>query len=128
MNPASANNADNDWAEKNLKPEELNNIKWGFCIGAISFLGKFAQKIKMDGFIARRFFKRIRRKYPYVEYLNIDGPLTTDTFVKTAVQYGFKIILGANKPQNYLHHIEDWNIKIINTNNPAEIRELIANL
>jgi glycerophosphoryl diester phosphodiesterase len=91
-----------------LKPD----LAYGLCIGPAR------------GAIAYHF---LVKPYP-VTYLNIDGPLVDEGFMKACVRGGKKTILGAIKTWEYLDKIEPWNVEIINANNPARIKQLLAEM
>ncbi len=88
-----------------LRPD----LTYGLCIGPAS------------GAIAYRF---IVKPNP-ATYLNIDGPLVDDRFVSACVRAGKKVILGARNTWEYLDKIEQWNVEIINADNPARIKQLL---
>ncbi|MEX2715628.1 MAG: glycerophosphodiester phosphodiesterase [Candidatus Sigynarchaeum springense] len=88
-----------------LRPD----LAYGLCIG-----------------LARGTFSYHYLVQPYpVTYLNIDGPLVDDRFVKSCVKNGKKIILGSRNTWEYLDKIEPWNVEIINADNPARIKQLL---
>ncbi|NMC05621.1 MAG: hypothetical protein GYA24_10440 [Candidatus Lokiarchaeota archaeon] len=86
------------------------DLAYGLCIGLAR------------GAIAYHF---LVNPYP-VTYLNIDGPLVDDGFLRACVRGGKKIILGARNTWDYLDKIERWNVEIVNADNPARIKQLLA--
>ena len=61
-----------------------------------------------------------------VTYLNVDGPLVHDAFIKICLMYDKRIILGARQTWNFLNKIDDWHVEIINTDNPGYIKKLLS--
>ena len=109
---------------------ELNDdsrIKWGLCIGPVNLLGRFGEFIRLDRIVSRLYFSKFIDPHPFVEYLNVDGPIITDYFMEMAIGRDLKAMLGAKKTWEYLNKIEDWDIRILNCDDPAycvnELRE-----
>jgi glycerophosphoryl diester phosphodiesterase len=73
------------------------------------------------------FYKRLIKKHP-VKFVSLDGPFMYDKFMELVQEDNLKVILGAMKTKKYLNKLNDWNVDIINANNPHEIKELLNNL
>jgi len=86
-----------------------------------TFMGK---QLVPHGFFARVFYKRFVKRNN-VKYLNIDGPFLYDELMTILKEEGIKIILGALKVEKYVDLARKWDFDIINSNNPAKIKELL---
>jgi len=100
-----------------------SEIKWCLCIGPVGIPIKNRISKMMDKYITKFVFDKLILPLPYVSYLNIDAPLVSESFILYCVKMGKNIILGAKKPENFLNKLIDWNVKIINCDDP----ELIVN-
>lgn len=86
-----------------------------------TFMGK---QLIPHGFFAKIFYKRFVKRNN-VKYLNIDGPFIYDELMTILKEEGIKIILGALKIEKYIGFARKWNVEIINSNNPAKLKELL---
>ena len=87
-------------------------------------LGKVLGKgLRLHKLTAPLFYRFMIKKIP-VKYVSLDGPFMYDEFISILNTNGLNIILGAMKTKKYLKNTEKWNIKIINCDNPEEIKKL----
>ena len=80
---------------------------YGLCMGNI-----WNHSILKKTF-SRLFYTLFLRLFPYITWLNLDGPYIFDEFIDVLRGFGKRIILGANHPENYLHKLERWGVEII---------------
>ncbi|MHA1341509.1 MAG: glycerophosphodiester phosphodiesterase [Promethearchaeota archaeon] len=107
-----------------------SDIKWCFCIGPIGMATKATSSIniqRLDKSISNFLYRNFIKPYPYVTYLNIDAPITSKSFIENAVKDGKNLILGANRPEDYLDNLKEWNVRIINCDDPERIVKMICN-
>ncbi len=98
-------------------------LTYGLCIGPVGNIGK-AGTLLAHALIAHVYYWLFIRPLP-VTYLNVDGPLVTDAFMHLCVKHGKQTILGSKATWNYLDKIVPWNVKIINADDPAYIKQLL---
>ncbi len=96
---------------------------YGKCL---SVLGKsaIAKAIGVQKAIAKMMYNRLVGSVP-VTWLNIDGPFAYDEFIQLAIQNDKKIILGAKQTEKYLPKLSEWNIRILNCDDPVRIKQIL---
>ncbi len=95
---------------------------YGLCM---AYLGKFPFFKKR---IANFMYKRNIQPYPFVKWLNLDGPFIYDEFMGLLHKKDHKIILGARNTEKYLPNIEKWHIDVINCDDGLKIRKLLKKM
>jgi len=93
------------------------NYDYGLCM---SYLGKFPFFKKN---IAKFMYKKFIKPYPFLKWLNLDGPFIYDEFADLVHNKGLHVILGARNTEKYLDKIEDWHIEILNCDDGVAIRK-----
>ncbi len=91
------------------------------------YLGKmwaFGDILKIHKILAPIWYNIKVRPY-HIKYINLDGPYIFDDLITTCHKNGVKIILGSWKVKKYVKCAKKWNIYIINSNNPEEIKKYI---
>jgi glycerophosphoryl diester phosphodiesterase len=96
---------------------------YGKCL---SVLGKssIAKTLGLQKGIAKIMYARLVEKFP-VTWLNIDGPFAYDEFMQLAKNNNKKIILGAMQTEKYLPKLAEWNISIVNCDDPVRIKRIL---
>ncbi|TFF95647.1 MAG: glycerophosphodiester phosphodiesterase family protein [Promethearchaeota archaeon] len=98
----------------NLEPN-LSYSLYRACIG------KYFRPHKL---FAKIFYNKLIKPYPAV-YVSLDGPFMYDNFINLLKKNGKKVILGAMKLENYLDKIEQWNIDIVNADDPSKVKKFL---
>lgn len=100
-----------------------NRPIYGKCI---SYIGKswLWKILGLQGVIGKLVYKNAVGKYP-VSYINLDAPFGYDEFVKLAVSNNVKHIMGAMQTEKYLKKLVDWNVEIVNCDDPVKIKNII---
>ncbi|MHA1683394.1 MAG: glycerophosphodiester phosphodiesterase [Promethearchaeota archaeon] len=99
-------------------------IRYGLCMGALGNIGPLGTYTKIHYLIGAAVYLTLIHNLP-VKYLNLDGPFIFDEFIRICIQKGKRIILGARNTWNYLDKIEEWNVEIVNADDPSYIRSLL---
>lgn len=96
---------------------------YGKCL---SMLGKssIAKALGFQSAVAKLMYARLVAKFP-VTWLNIDGPFAYDEFIQLAIKNDKKIILGAKQTEKYLPKLAEWNIRIVNCDDPVRIKRML---
>lgn len=98
-------------------------IEYAIYRSFIGSLGRVGKLTRLNKLTAPIFYRMLVRP-KFVKYVSLDGPFMYDEFIAMAIKRGLKIILGAMWPERYLKNIEKWNIWLINSNDPAKIKDL----
>lgn len=103
------------------------HFKYGLCLGPLGGIGSLGKRMGLQQIIARFIYLVAIRPYP-VNYLNLDGPFIYKEIIDLCNAKGKRIILGAKKTWNYLDKLREWNVEIVNADDPVLIRELIQKM
>ena len=91
------------------------------------YLGKlwfFGDLLKLHKLLAPIWFNIKVRPY-HIKYINLDGPYIYDDLITQCHKNGIKVILGSWKINKYVKYARKWNIEIINSNHPENIKKYI---
>ncbi|MHA1847214.1 MAG: glycerophosphodiester phosphodiesterase [Promethearchaeota archaeon] len=104
---------------------KLNSgIRYGLCISLVGNMGLIGRLFGLHWLLGAIHYI-LMIKGAHVTYLNVDGPLVNDEFIKLCLLKGKKIILGARDTFRYLDKLDQWKIEIVNADNPGLMRKLL---
>jgi glycerophosphoryl diester phosphodiesterase len=95
---------------------------YGLCMGPLGKYLIFRKKM------AKVFYNKFIKPYPFIKWLNLDGPFMYDEFLDLVHENGLHIILGANNTAKYLAKLDRWNVEIVNCDDATAIRKLVIDL
>lgn len=98
---------------------------YGVCIGPVGNVGPIGARTGLHHLVGTIAYLITVKPYP-VRYINVDGPLVNDQFMKACTRQGIRTILGAQKTWMYLDKIDEWNVDIVNADDPGHIKTLLG--
>jgi len=93
-------------------------IKWGLCQAFLGNFGPIGSKLGLNSIGGRYIYRKFLKPYPFITYLNVDGPFISDEYMDLVNSHGFHIILGANHTWEYIDRYKAWDVEIINCDDP----------
>lgn len=97
---------------------------YGKCL-SVHGKSAIAKALGLQHAIAKFMYNQLVQKFPVV-WLNIDGPFAYDEFMQLALADNKKIILGAMQTEKYLVKLKEWNVEIVNCDDPVRIKRILS--